>query len=97
MLNAVAELAENCVGNVNRVLCDEVNANAFGTNETNDQFNLPQQGAGLVGEEEMGLIEETYRLPMVSPRDESKAKIDRVLSDLGLLAQAAPSAAGAAR
>src|SRR4029450_2522045 len=42
----------------------------------------------------MGLIEETYRLPMVSPRDESKAKIDRVLSDLGLLSQAA---AGAAR
>jgi hypothetical protein len=34
---------------------------------------------------------------MVPPRDESKAKIDRVLADLGLLSHAAQSTAGAAR
>jgi 4-hydroxy-tetrahydrodipicolinate synthase len=33
----------------------------------------------------MGLLEEVYRLPMVSPRVESKDKIVRVLSDLDLL------------
>jgi 4-hydroxy-tetrahydrodipicolinate synthase len=33
----------------------------------------------------MGLIEEIYRLPMVSPRPESKEKINKVLRDLGLL------------
>jgi len=33
----------------------------------------------------MGLLEETYRLPMVSPKPESKAKIDAVLKELGLL------------
>jgi 4-hydroxy-tetrahydrodipicolinate synthase len=33
----------------------------------------------------MGLIEETYRLPMVPPRDESKEKILAVLKALGLL------------
>ena len=33
----------------------------------------------------MGLIEETYRLPLVPPRLESKEKINRVLKDLGLL------------
>jgi 4-hydroxy-tetrahydrodipicolinate synthase len=33
----------------------------------------------------MGLIEEVYRLPMCSPRPESKEKIVRVLKDLGLL------------
>jgi len=33
----------------------------------------------------MGLLEETYRLPMVSPKPESKAKIDAVLKALGLL------------
>ena len=33
----------------------------------------------------MGLLEETYRLPLVSPRPESKEKINRVLKDLGLL------------
>jgi 4-hydroxy-tetrahydrodipicolinate synthase len=32
----------------------------------------------------MGLIEEIYRLPMVSPRAESRAKILRVLNDLAL-------------
>src|SRR5262245_46957818 len=33
----------------------------------------------------MGLLEETYRLPMCSPKPESKAKIDGVLKSLGLL------------
>ena len=33
----------------------------------------------------MGLLEEVYRLPMVSPRAESKEKINAVLKDLGLL------------
>jgi 4-hydroxy-tetrahydrodipicolinate synthase len=33
----------------------------------------------------MGLLEETYRLPLVAPRPESKEKINRVLKDLGLL------------
>ncbi len=33
----------------------------------------------------MGLLEEIYRLPMVSPKQESKAKIDAVLKELGLL------------
>jgi len=33
----------------------------------------------------MGLLEDLYRLPMVSPKAESKEKINRVLKDLGLL------------
>jgi len=33
----------------------------------------------------MGLVEEIYRLPMVSPKAESKDKINRVLKELGLL------------
>jgi 4-hydroxy-tetrahydrodipicolinate synthase len=33
----------------------------------------------------MGLLEEVYRLPMVPPKPESKAKIDAVLKALGLL------------
>jgi len=36
----------------------------------------------------MGLIEENYRLPVVSPRADSKEKIGRVLKDLGLLREA---------
>jgi 4-hydroxy-tetrahydrodipicolinate synthase len=33
----------------------------------------------------MGLVEEIYRLPMVSPRAESRAKIARVLNDLAIV------------
>jgi len=36
----------------------------------------------------MGLLEERYRLPMVSPRQESRGKILKVLADLGLLKDA---------
>ena len=37
----------------------------------------------------MGLIEETYRLPMVSPRPASREKIVRVLRELKLMGSAA--------
>jgi len=33
----------------------------------------------------MGLVEEVFRLPMVSPKPESKEKINKVLKELGLL------------
>ncbi len=33
----------------------------------------------------MGLLEETYRLPLVAPRPESRDRILRVLRDLGLV------------
>ena len=36
----------------------------------------------------MGLLEEIYRLPMVSPREESKSKVISVLKDLNLLKEA---------
>jgi 4-hydroxy-tetrahydrodipicolinate synthase len=37
---------------------------------------------------DMGLIDEVYRLPMVSPRPESRTKIRKVLAELGLAAHA---------
>jgi 4-hydroxy-tetrahydrodipicolinate synthase len=37
----------------------------------------------------MGLLEEVYRLPMVPPRDASRAKIRSVLDAMGLLAETA--------
>jgi hypothetical protein len=36
----------------------------------------------------MGLLEEHFRLPMVSPRQESRGKILKVLGELGLLQDA---------
>jgi 4-hydroxy-tetrahydrodipicolinate synthase len=40
----------------------------------------------------MGLLEEAYRLPMVPPRPESRAKVLKVLDDLGLSRNAASEA-----
>ena len=39
----------------------------------------------------MGLLAEVFRLPMVSPSEASRRRIERVLADLELL----PAAAGA--
>ena len=33
----------------------------------------------------LGLLEESYRLPMVAPTDESRARITAALNDLGLV------------
>jgi 4-hydroxy-tetrahydrodipicolinate synthase len=41
----------------------------------------------------MGLLPEVFRLPMVSPSEASRRRIERVLADLDLV----PAAAGAAR
>ena len=41
----------------------------------------------------MGLLAEVFRLPMVSPSEASRRRIERVLADLELL----PAAAGAPR
>jgi len=51
------------------------------------QINFVEANPGPVkyGMAVMGVLEETYRLPMVSPKPESKAKIDAVLKELGLL------------
>jgi 4-hydroxy-tetrahydrodipicolinate synthase len=40
----------------------------------------------------MGLLEPYYRLPMVPPRTESRAKIEKVLNKLGLVTPIAASA-----
>jgi 4-hydroxy-tetrahydrodipicolinate synthase len=51
------------------------------------QINFIESNPGPVkfGMAAMGLLEEAFRLPIVSPRPESKAKIEAVLKELGLL------------
>jgi len=51
------------------------------------QINFIESNPGPVkyGMVAMGLLEEVYRLPIVPPKAESKAKIDAVLKELGLL------------
>ena len=39
----------------------------------------------------MGLLEETYRLPMVPPRAETREKLERVLAAAGIVPAGAPA------
>ena len=51
------------------------------------QINFVESNPGPVkyAMAQMGLLEESYRLPIVPPKPESKAKIDVVLKELGLM------------
>ena len=43
VLNAIAQLTQNGVGNVDWVLCDEVHADAFGADQAHDLLDFLQQ------------------------------------------------------
>ena len=62
MLHAVAQLAEDVLGDVGGALGDEVDADALGADEADDLLNLVEQGLRGVGEEHVGLIEEEDEL-----------------------------------
>ena len=64
-MDAVAELAEDGVGDVDGVLGDEVDTDAFGADEADDLLDAGFEDGGLVGEEEVGLVEEEDQLGFV--------------------------------
>ena len=69
MLDPVAELAEDVLGDVGRALGDEVDAHALGADEADDLLDLGGQGLGGVLEEHMGLVEEEDELGKVHVAD----------------------------
>ena len=58
MLNAVSQLGQDAVGNVGRVLGDEIDADPLGPDQPDHLFDLFQQGARGVVEQQVGLVEE---------------------------------------
>ena len=72
------ELAEDDVGDVERVLGDEVDAHALGADETDDLFDLLQQDLRRVGEQEVGFVEEEDE-----PRLVLVADLGQPLEELG--------------
>ena len=62
MLNAVAQLRENSVRHVDRILGDEVNADALRTDQANHLFDLVHQRLRRVVEEQMRLVEKEHQL-----------------------------------
>ena len=62
MLHAVAQLAEHGVGNIRRVLRNEIDADALGADEADHLFDFIQQYLRRVVEQQMRLIEEEHQL-----------------------------------
>ena len=62
MLHAVAELAQNAVGDVNRVLGNEEDAYALGTDQTNHLVDLVFDHLGQIGKKKVGFVEEEDQL-----------------------------------
>ena len=69
MLYAVAELAGDVVRHVGRILCDEIDADALASDQSDDLLDLADQGLRSVVEEGVGLVEEEHELGQVHVSD----------------------------
>src|SRR3546814_2576188 len=58
MLDAVAKLPRHLVGNVDRVLGDEIDADALRSDQPHDLLDLVEQRAGRIVEQQVRLVEE---------------------------------------
>ena len=65
VLDAVAELAGDLVGNVDRVLGDEIDADALRADQPDDLLDLFEQRRRRVVEQQMRLVEEEAELGLV--------------------------------
>src|SRR3546814_14612713 len=61
MLDAVAKLPRHLVGNVDRVLGDEIDADALRSDQPHDLLDLVEQRAGRIVEQQVRLVEEIGR------------------------------------
>ena len=78
VLDAVAELAGDLVGDVDRVLRDEIDADALGADQPDDLLDLLQQGRRRVVEQQVGFVEEEGELGLVGIAD-----LRKLLEQLG--------------
>ena len=69
MLDAIAQLAQHGVGDICRVLGDEIDANALGADQTHHLFDLFQQRLGRIAEQQMGFVEEKHQTRFVGVAD----------------------------
>ena len=69
MLDAVAELAEDVLRDVRRALGDEIDADALGTDESDDLLDLGLEGLGGIFEQHVRLVEEEDELGKVHVTD----------------------------
>ena len=69
VLHAVTQLAENGIGQVERVLGNKIYAHAFGTDQAHDLFDLFDQRIGGIVEHQMRFVEEHHEFWFVQIAD----------------------------
>ena len=69
MLDAVAELAEYRVRNVERILGDKVNTHALGPNQPDHLLDFFKEGPRRFGKQQMRFVEEEHQLGFVAVAD----------------------------
>ena len=65
VLHPVAQLPQNDLRHIRRVLRDEVNPHTFRPDQPRHLFDLGNQGLGRVGEQQMRLVEKEHQLRLV--------------------------------
>ena len=60
MLNAITELPQHRIRNIQRILGYEINTHTFGTNQANHQLDFLNQGLGRISKQQVRLIEEKH-------------------------------------
>src|SRR4030095_8590342 len=78
MLHAVAQLSENYIGDIEWVLCNEVNADSFGSDQSDHLFNFFQQSFGRIIEKQVRFVEKEHQLWFLGIAD-----LRQSLEDLG--------------
>ena len=58
VLHAVAQLGQHAVGDVERVLRDEIHTHALGAHQAHHQLNALDQHLGSLVEQQVGFVEE---------------------------------------
>ena len=69
MLHAVAELARDRIGHVERVLRHEIDADALRADQPHHLLDLLQQRLGRIAEQQMRLVEEEHELRLLGIAD----------------------------
>jgi hypothetical protein len=65
VLDAVAELAEDLFRHIQRVLRDEIDADALGADQADDLLDLVGQRLRRIGKQQVGFVEEENELGLV--------------------------------
>jgi hypothetical protein len=78
VLDAVAELSEDRLGDVERALGDEIHPHPLRADEAHHLLDLVEQGLRGIAEKEMGLIEKEHELGAIEV-----AGLRQFLEDLG--------------